>query len=913
MGELVVDYSRAFSLGAEVAGGKGFNLARLDRCGFAVPKGGVVTADAYVQAVHAPAVRELVERLAPVVADQALAPDVVALLSKVRRALVEEPLAARLASELETFLADTGLSALPLAVRSSATTEDGSRASFAGIHQSRLGVRGFADVAAAVKNCWASLFTPEALAYRRRLGLSEEDVLAAVVVCAMVGGPSGVPLAAGVAFTCDPVTGRRDQVVINAVPGLAEALVQGDVAPATWTAEFDCGDLALVSGGPGPLSEGQVLELARLARRVEAALGDGSQPQDIEWAHDGERFCLVQARPVVKVPRPSGVRRFPTMWSNANVTEGLPSVVSELAWSGTATLVNRQFFSLLAASGYTVPRGIECVRRIHGRAHIDLTLMQWLYYDALGVLPADLNVLTGGLQPALTLPEDPFAGEPGRRRRLANLRLLPKLLLSRRRYPGRIARFLEESQGLAGQDFSALNAAELLDLCTREAGRVQAFFPSFMMGNANPELTLLCQLIERWIKGRGYAIAGALMAGLGKVVSADHGTALYGLARAAQADPPAHALLMEPGRAAAEWRSLAAGSRFKRAFEGFLAEYGHRAVGECDVANPRWQEDPRFVFEQLRPLLTSEPAHDVNARAMRARRGAEVALIKVPFIVRPVLRWLARRAQRNAALREAAKAALMAALLVTRRLALVIGERLAKARLVEDRDDVFFLNWSDVTAYLRGEWGGESARQLIADRKERHAKWLSTPALSVYSDAPPDGTAATPGLLASTTGAAQSAADEVPHLLGFGVSPGRARGRARVVRSPDDAARVAAGEILIAPSTNPGWTPLFVRAGAVAVEVGGYLSHGAIVAREYGLPAVVNVSGLVDEVVDGEEIIVDGDLGQVIFVDRAPVSIPSPGVSSAARTSTDAAACSQEGAIPLPTERTQCMCTKVVW
>ena len=478
-----------------------------------------------------------------------------------------------------------------------------------------------------------------------------------------------------------------------------------------------------------------MLELARLARRVEAALGDGSQPQDIEWAHDGERFCLVQARPVVKVPRPSGVRRFPTMWSNANVTEGLPSVVSELAWSGTSTLVNRQFFSLLAATGYTVPRGIECVRRIHGRAYIDLTLMQWLYYDALGVLPADLNVLTGGLQPALTLPEDPFAGEPGRRRRLANLRLLPKLLLSRWRYPGRIARFLEESQGLAGQDFSALNAGELLDLCTREAGRVQTFFPSFMMGNANPELTLLCQLIERWIKGRGYAIAGALMAGLGKVVSADHGTALYGLARAAQADPPAHALLMEPGRAAAEWRSLAAGSRFKRAFEGFLAEYGHRAVGECDVANPRWQEDPRFVFEQLRPLLTSEPAHDVNARAMRARRGAEVALIKVPFIVRPVLRWLARRAQRNAALREAAKSALMAALLVTRRLALVIGERLAKASLIEDRDDVFFLNWSDVTAYLRGEWGGESPRQLIVDRKERHAKWLSTPALSVYAEA----------------------------------------------------------------------------------------------------------------------------------------------------------------------------------
>jgi pyruvate,water dikinase len=871
MGELVIDYPRAFGLGAGVAGGKGFNLARLDRYGFAVPKGGVVTADAYVQAVRAPAVRELVERLAPVAGERALAPDTVALLSEVRRALVAEPLAAPLASELETFLADTGLSALPVAVRSSATTEDGCRASFAGVHQSVLGVRGVADVTAAVKTCWASLFSPEALAYRRRLGLSEEDVLAAVVICAMVGGPSGVPLAAGVAFTCDPVTGRRDQVVINAVTGLAEALVQGDVAPATWTAELDHGDISRASGGPGPLSEGRVLELARLARRVEAALGDGSQPQDIEWAHDGERFWLVQARPIVRVPRPSGVRRFPTLWSNANVTEGLPSVVSELTWSGTSALINRQFFSLLAATGYAVPRGVECVRRIHGRAYIDLTLMQWLYYDALGVLPADLNVLTGGLQPALALPEDPFAGEPGQRRRLANLRLLPKLLLSRWRYPGRIARFLEEARALAGQDFSALSAGELFDLCTREAGRVGTFFPGFMMGNANLELTLLCQLIERWIKGRGYAIAGALMAGLGKVVSADHGTALYGLARAAKADPPAHALLMEPRRAAAEWRSLVDGSPFKRAFEGFLAEYGHRAVEECDVANPRWQEDPRFVFEQLRPLLTSEPAHDLGARAKRARRSAEVALVAVPFIVRPVLRALARRAQRNAALREAAKSALMAALLVTRRLALVIGERLAEAERIGERDDVFFLSWGDVTAYLRGEWGGEGARQLIADRKERHARWLSTPASSVYTDAAPEDTATTPGLVASTTVAAQTVADGVPRLVGFGVSPGRIRGRARVVRSPDEAARLAAGEILVAPSTNPGWTPLFVRAGAVAVEVGGYLSHGAIVAREYGLPAVVNVPGLVDDVVDGEEIVVDGDLGLVIFVDRPPV------------------------------------------
>jgi len=208
---------------------------------------------------------------------------------------------------------------------------------------------------------------------------------------------------------------------------------------------------------------------------------------------------------------------------------------------------------------------------------------------------------------------------------------------------------------------------------------------------------------------------------------------------------------------------------------------------------------------------------------------------------------------------------------VTRRLALVIGERLAEAKLIEGRDDVFFLGWSDVTAYLRGEWGGEGARQLVADRKERHARWLSTPASSVYTDAAPEDTATTPGLVASTTGAAQTVADGAPRLVGFGVSPGRIRGRARVVRSPDEAARLAAGEILVAPSTNPGWTPLFVRAGAVAVEVGGYLSHGAIVAREYGLPAVVNVPGLVDEVVDGEEVIVDGDLGLVIFVDRPPV------------------------------------------
>lgn len=310
-------------------------------------------------------------------------------------------------------------------------------------------------------------------------------------------------------------------------------------------------------------------------------------------------------------------------------------------------------------------------------------------------------------------------------------------------------------------------------------------------------------------------------------------------------------------------RSLPAGSPFRRELERFLEEFGHRAVYEGEIANPRWNEDPTYLLEQVRDLLESGRTHSPREMARAARAAGEAELTRLPWYVRPLVRWLARKAQEGAALREAAKSAFASIAEPGRRDFLEMGHRLVAAGKLDDPADVFHLAWADLEMYLRGEWDGTGARTLVADRKTRDAAWLAGEPEDVYILDAEGRPAAMPGERETVVAAPVIRAGDGNLLAGIGVAAGRATGVARVIRHPGEGHLLQEGDVLVAPSTDPGWTPLFLRASAVIMEVGGYLSHGAIVAREYGLPAVVNIPGLLSTVRTGQRLVVDGDAGTV--------------------------------------------------
>ncbi len=859
----VLNWSQASAAGPAISGGKGWNLGRLDQFGFSIPRGGVVIAKVYTRLMAEPAFLHARRRLETVSAEDAAQPSVADAFDALRRAIEASRLPERVLSDLGCFLTDSRLADVPLAVRSSATAEDGEFHSFAGVHSSVLGVVGLEALASAILECYASLWTPRALAYRRRLSLADDAVACAVVVCAMVEGPNGV------GFTCDPRTGRRDRVALNAARETA-GVVGGDVRPEDIAMAVAPGRAAVVgrsSHSDRILTDDQAAELTRLCIRVQWALGKGQNPQDIEWAHDGRQFWLLQARPATGVPRPAypALADQPVIWSNANIKDSLPGVVSTLAWSLIRSALWPLLFSTVESVGAPPPAGLEPTRRFSGRAYFDLSSLQWAYYEALGISPSETNRALGGHQPEITVPPgSPFRGRNGRARLWANLKIAAVLIPFGRTFPRDIRRLLAFTRDLKSQDPERCSDDELLKCLERTSDALMSYCARFELTDTGGIWQMLLDdLLERLKPGRGRALAAGLMAGTGQVTSAEHGYRLVELAEVARNDADAMAWLTQGEQVSQDWQKLPADSPFRAGFERFLGEFGHRGVCEVDIANPRWNEDPSFLIQQVRLLLNAPHVESARVQGHNTRREAEMELAQCTRWLRPVVRVLAHQARRMAALREAGKSALVAPLEPLRAIALEIGRRLTRAGALAEPTDVFHLAVEELETFLRGEWDGKGARAIVAMRQAQAVEWSAeTPPDVIVQDG------SDPSHRSPHTDQLQARRRPKrgrTHLVGMGVSAGRAEGTARVLRDPTEGDRLQPGDVLIAPSTDPGWTPLFLRASAVVAEVGGYLSHGAIVAREYGLPAVANIPDLLQTVRDGTHLSVDGDTGEVMI------------------------------------------------
>lgn len=770
---------------------------------------------------------------------------------------------------LAAELAARGWLDQPLAVRSSAVGEDAAAASFAGIYRSCLNVRGPAALAAAVAEVWASLDSPTAVAYRQRLGIAGDAAMAVIVM------PLLPAVASGIAFTCDPIGGREDRMVAHANWGLGETLVGGEAMGDEYMFVEDTTDvwrLHRVQAGskasmsvPAPGGGTERLEVS--AEQAQAVVFDRDQAEslaallrdaalacdfvapffDLEWVWDGDRFWLTQIRPVTRRPRHTyePLRDQAAIWTRGNTCEVMPEPLQPMDWNFSRRGCNDLLEQGWILAGYPLLPGVQRAGLFDGRLYLEASIMQWEAWDAMGVLPERFNALMGGHQPTIACTPPTWRD---RLRRLGNLlRYLRRAPAFARRGDAEVgevmalARELREVQ--LPEDNDAITC--LLHRLLKPAREARGMF--FLQGSGGGSLSLLLETLERVFPGESAAVGAALLADGEASVTAQQGYALLELARLAKASDSPAAPLQDPA--------------FAAAFAAFLDRYGHRGHYETYLRSPRWCEQPERLLEQL-PALA-----EIDAKALAERQKAAAATAwqrirrELPFWYRPLLRAQVRAANRDCNRREAARSALIAVLAAARRLWLLIGARLVDEGVLETAEAIFLCMPSEVERQATGRLTGAGLRARVAARAERFKRWQgATPAewLTVEPSGAVRGAGSAPGLppVAGKEG-------KGPVYRGVATGTGVVRGKVRCLRHPAEGVTLRPGEILVAPSTDPGWTPLFLKAGGLVVETGGYMSHGAIVAREFALPAVVNLPGILDALRDGDEVVVDGLRGEV--------------------------------------------------
>jgi pyruvate,water dikinase len=866
-----------------LAGGKGANLGELTRAGFPVPPGFCVTTAAYrlFLASH-PDVAGLFASL------EASRLDDVEALRRAAGAFREELLRLPIPAPVgkAALAAWEGLgSDAAYAVRSSATAEDLPHASFAGQQESYLNVRGQEALLRAIRSCWVSLFTDRAVAYRARNRFAHRAVALCVVVQRMV-----FPDVAGVLFTADPVTGRRGVIAIDASYGLGEGLVSGLVSPDHY--QIDKRSLAVIARWLGPkalavrpgpnggtvheevpaalreapaLPEGTVRQLAELGRRVEAHYGC---PQDVEWCVAGRDMYLVQSRPITSLyplPAPPPPEDGLHAYISFNHVQVMPDAMPPLARSVLRTMIPFGKSRRSAESPLVASSG--------GRLFIDVTYLMRL--------PGPRRLLPAVLANADELMASALAAVAGREEFLRGRR--PGLTFSRRNVLGWIAPALLRGLGYLSV-WDPERSARYVDRVIDERAaavekRVRAMAPGparlrgarDMLGGLFESLFplvpgplsgvvaygLLGRLSRRWL-GHDRDVA-ALGRGLVGNVTSEMGLAVGDLADRARVWPAVAALLRErpDADALARLRAAEGGTAFLAELEKFLARYGARCAGEIDITRPRWHEHPALVLQAVGGQLRGAEPGGHRREHARLAAEAQAAGERLVDSVRAtrggwwksrVARRLVRVVRALLALREHPKFLLVRMLGVLREVILEEARGLQARGLLKEVEDVYYLDLPELLRLL--ERGG-AVEGLVRRRREEHEQDRQlTPPRVLTSDGE------------QVAGRRQGGAVPAGALAGSAASAGVAEGLARVVLDPQTAT-LEKGEVLVAPGTDPGWTPLFLNAAGLVTEVGGLMTHGSVVAREYGIPAVVGVPGATRAIRTGQHVRIDGNIGYV--------------------------------------------------
>lgn len=852
----------------DLVGGKAVGLARLITRGFPVPQGFCVTTEAYTQCVQASGFMEHEEwQKVCALSGNERASALAKCRNRIGR-IETSQLAAQCVTALQAL---TQPSNTRWAVRSSATNEDAAHTSFAGLYRTHLGVA-LSDMEAALKDLWVSLWDERVVSYQARLSNHMAPRMA-VVIQPMVEAQS-----AGVAYSIHPVTGRSNQVTINAVPGLAAPLVDGTVAPDEYVVEVtDTGQptrvrrrilvrksdrltvskeglrtdpLNGVTTLQSSLTDVQLFSLAETAKHIERSFG---HPVDLEWAFDTRQLWIVQARPITAVRPSSDLTNDDCEWSRANFKETLPELPSLLSLSFLERFMDAYILSHYRRLGCRIPDGLTSVRVLNGRPYLNVTLFHILIAQLRG--DPSMNTEQMGGEPLQTVPQvQPLSG-------LAFVRAGWMVWAEMRRVERSGPRLFAEMKALAAtyrrEHILHLSVEKLVIELDKLGPWLEGREVTFgIAGGVGQCLQIFSQHLPQWLGSDWRGLLNAALQGQGGVISAQQILRLAELTDIARDDAVANAFLRSEPWNPLTFRMALADSTFLRTFDKYLEDYGHRAVGESDVMAPRLVDNPESILAILRSqLISTAPSQETIRSRQDETRAAALDQIKRRIGWRldrwALFLWCYRRLGRFFALREANRHHLMYYSIAIRTLLLRLGELLVERGQLNHRDDIFFLTISDRTDLLAG-----STRDWKAEIRARRTEYEHNAQLQV-----PDTVCNWETASEQTMTSDQS--EEHGILSGMPISVGTVAGLVRTIRSAADWGKVRPGEILVVSVIDPGLAPLFGLAGGLIAEMGGTLSHGAIIAREYGLPTIANVAGAMTRLADGMQVSIDAGSGTI--------------------------------------------------
>ncbi len=824
-----------------VVGGKGANLGELSRIeGIRVPPGFCVTTDAFRRIVaDAPSVDDRLDRLSRLSPDDREA--IRTLSAEIRRTLEEIAIPGDLAAAITRALAGVGEQA-GYAVRSSATAEDLPTASFAGQQDTYLNIVGPAAILQHVSRCWASLFTERAVTYRLRNGVDHRKVHMAVVVQQMV-----FPHAAGILFTADPVTSNRTVASVEAVPGLGEALVSGLVNPDRYEArdgEVVAKTIATERQEQPALTDAQVMRLAQLGRRIEAHFG---RPQDIEWCLVDDDFQFVQSRPITAL--------FPIPEAGDEENHVYVSVGHGQMMTDAMKPLGLSVHQLIA-----LPRMYEA----GGRLFVDVAqrlaspTSRAAVLDALGrgdpLIGDALQTILDRGDFIPTLPDEAPAGPPPGGAS-APIETDPAIVTE-------LIEHTEASVAALKRDIRTKSGPALLDFILddiQELRRILFDRRSHQVFMSAMEATWwLNEQLEAWLGEKN--VADTLSQSVPHNVTSEMGLALLHVADVIRPHPEVVAFLerVEDEDFLDALAELPGGREARDAIRDYLDKYGMRCVGEIDITRPRWGERPTTL---LPLILANVKNFEPGAGERRFEQGRQEARAKEQEVLERLqalpdgalkaeeTKHKIDRVRTFIGYREYPKYGLVSRTFVYKQALLEEAERLVQADVIREQEAIFYLTFQELQDVVR-------ANQVVDDQliSQRKAAFRSYEALT-----PPRVLTSEGEVVAGTY-----RRDDAPAgaLIGLPVSAGTIEGRARVILDMAEA-EVEPGDILVTAYTDPSWSPLFVAVKGLVTEVGGLMTHGAVIAREYGLPAVVGVEDATRLIRDGQRIRLHGTDGYV--------------------------------------------------
>ncbi|MGX1671669.1 rifamycin-inactivating phosphotransferase [Streptomyces sp. NPDC055400] len=861
----VLDLQEVGETQVAVVGGKGAHLGGLSRIeGVRVPAGFCVTTDAFRRIMAEASVDERLDQLSRLNPDDREA--IRTLSAEIRRTIegiaVPDDLAAAITRALDRQ-GEPGEQAA-YAVRSSATAEDLPTASFAGQQDTYLNVMGPAAVLQHVSRCWASLFTERAVTYRQHNGIDHRTVHMAVVVQQMV-----FPHAAGILFTADPVTGNRKVATVDAGFGLGEALVSGLVNPdvfkvrdgevvAKAIAAKQRAIHALPAGGTREvavdsrrqeqpaLTDAQAVRLVQLGRRIEAHFG---RPQDIEWCLADDDFQIVQSRPITTL--------FPVPESGDQENHVYVSVGHGQMMTDPMRPLGFSMWQLTAM----VP-----MHEAGGRLFVDVTRRLASPASRAGLLdamekgdPLIRNALETVLDHDGFVPSLPDAGPAG-----PPAGGVPAPVETD---PAVVTKLIERSQvsvAALERDIRTKTGPALFDFLLEafeEHKRVLSDPLSIQAIMAGMEATWwLNDKLQEWLGEKNAADTLTLSAP--DNITSEMGLALLDVADVIRPRPEVVAFLQAVENAddagfLDELAKVAGGTEARDAIEGYLDRYGMRCVGEIDITRPRWRERPTTLVPVI---LDNVRNFAPGAAGLRFEQGRQKALRKEQDVLSRLralpdgdrkadeTKRMIDRVRTFIGYREYPKYGIISRYFVYKQALLGEAGRLVQAGVLAEKEDIFYLTFRELHDAVRSEQVDD---RLIEERKDAFRSYHAlTPPRVLTSDGE------------AVTGAYRR--DDVPDgaLIGVPVSAGTVEGRARVVLDMAQA-DLEAGDILVTAFTDPSWSPLFVGIAGLVTEVGGLMTHGAVIAREYGLPAVVGVEQATRLIRDGQRIRVHGTDGYI--------------------------------------------------